>query len=78
MLNLHRFRRSGPNDSFTAWLATITQNKIRDHYCRKTRQWEACGGTTAQQLIESQPVSNEKLENGVRPEAKPETRPGRV
>lgn len=48
MLHLSDFHRSSPNDSFKAWLAKITQNKVRDCFRRKQGKAVARGGTTAQ------------------------------
>lgn len=45
--HLPEFRREDSRDSFTAWLATITRNKIRDHYRRRLAWVEARGGSTA-------------------------------
>jgi RNA polymerase sigma-70 factor (ECF subfamily) len=65
-----KIRRHSPSDSFTAWLATITRNKIRDHFRRRHGQPEARGGTDAQeqflQIAElselSQPSSRARAE----------------
>jgi RNA polymerase sigma-70 factor (ECF subfamily) len=47
------FRRRRPGDSFTAWLWTITHNKLRDHWRRCAGRVAAEGGSAAQeQLLE--------------------------
>jgi RNA polymerase sigma-70 factor (ECF subfamily) len=46
------FRRDRAGDSFRAWLRRITQNKIRDHFRRETRQIaHAAGGTDAYEQL---------------------------
>jgi RNA polymerase sigma-70 factor (ECF subfamily) len=58
-----RFRRDGPGDSFRAWLATVTRNKIRDHWRKRRSEPEAFGGTAAQERLAREPA--ERLEESV-------------
>ena len=51
MLYLPDFRREGPQDSFSGWLATITRNKVRELYRRRQGKAEARGGSTAMQQM---------------------------
>jgi RNA polymerase sigma-70 factor (ECF subfamily) len=72
MLHLPDFRRDGPQDSFTAWLAAITRNKARDHYRRRHGKAQAQGGSTAQRQmaeIPQPPESPEPSEECIRPDA---------
>jgi RNA polymerase sigma-70 factor, ECF subfamily len=62
---LYRFERSDQHQgSFTAWMASITRNKIRDHFRRQAKLPQARGGTAAfvdwQQMPE--PVSQLEVE----------------
>ena len=47
MIHLPEFRRDRAGDSFSGWLATITRNKIREHYRRRQGKPDARGGSTA-------------------------------
>ena len=63
MLYLPGFRRDRPQDSFTAWLAAITRNKVRDHYRRRQGKAEAQGGTTAQRRLAEVPQPPQRPES---------------
>lgn len=49
------FRRENPQDSFRAWLRTITLNKVRDHIRRRSARAEGRGGTEALQHLQNLP-----------------------
>jgi RNA polymerase sigma-70 factor (ECF subfamily) len=57
------FHRDRPGDTFRGWLRRITQNKLRDHFRKSTREARGAGGSSAQerlaQLPEPQPVDDD-------------------
>jgi RNA polymerase sigma-70 factor, ECF subfamily len=67
--NIGGFRRSRPGDSFTAWLRTITRNKVRNYFSRRRGRPSADGGTNAQerllQVPEASETSDSRAVNGV-------------
>ncbi len=69
MIHLPDFRRDRPEDSFGGWLATITRNKIREHYRRQHGKAEARGGSTAQRQMADIPQPPEPSEESIRPDA---------
>jgi RNA polymerase sigma-70 factor (ECF subfamily) len=69
--HLPGFHRDHPGDSFRGWLWTITRNKVRDHYRRRTARTEDDGAAAQarlQELAESisddsaLPVANAQLD----------------
>lgn len=63
LLYLPNFRRDRSQDSFSGWLATITRNKVRDHYRRQHGKAEARGGSTAQRHMAQIPQPPEPAED---------------
>ena len=61
MSNIQKFRRDRPQDSFRAWLRTITRSKVYDFYRRQSREVSAAGGTEARQRIDAIPTRNAEL-----------------
>jgi RNA polymerase sigma-70 factor, ECF subfamily len=51
-LGIDGFRREKPGDSFAAWLRTITQNKVCDHFRARRGLPAAEGGTEAHQRLD--------------------------
>jgi RNA polymerase sigma-70 factor (ECF subfamily) len=50
-VNIDRFHRNAPGDSFRGWLRAITRSKVMDHFRRRAGEPEAAGGTEAQQRL---------------------------
>jgi RNA polymerase sigma-70 factor (ECF subfamily) len=53
------FQRQKDQGSFRSWLATITRNRVRDHFRRKSRRQQAEGGTDALERLYRQADSLE-------------------
>lgn len=68
-VSLPGFRRDRPQDSFSGWLATITRNKVREHYRRRHRKADARGGSTAQRQMAELPQPPELSEESIQPDA---------
>lgn len=50
---LHQFQKNRPQDSFRAWLRTVTRHKIIDHLRSQTRHAMAHGGSEALTRLQS-------------------------
>ncbi len=51
---IDRFERRKATGSFRSWLATITRNRVRDHFRRQAEREAAVGGTDAWRRLEQQ------------------------
>ena len=56
---IETFERKKEVGSFRSWLATITRNRVRDHFRRIANREEAIGGTAAWQNMQQQPAELE-------------------
>ena len=49
--NIQRFRRETEDDSFCAWLRTITMSKMKDYWRRQEKQAKSIGGSEARRWL---------------------------
>lgn len=61
--DFHRTKKQG---SFRSWLATITRNRVRDHFRKAHKQQHAEGGTHALQMLHEQA---DELESTICPDS---------
>jgi RNA polymerase sigma-70 factor (ECF subfamily) len=54
------FRRDLPGSTFHGWIATITRNKIQDHFRRCATQPLALGGSDVQQMLQNLEALDER------------------
>jgi RNA polymerase sigma-70 factor (ECF subfamily) len=54
-MNLWRFRKEAPGDSFRKWLKTMTGHKVIDYLRKKQDAPVALGGSDGQAIIEAHP-----------------------
>ncbi len=73
MLYLPDFCRDRTQSSFSGWLATITRNKVRDHYRRRHGRAEARGGSTAQRQLSEIPQPPELSAESIQVDADTES-----
>ena len=69
IVHFPEFHRDRPQDSFTAWLAAITRNKVRDHYRRRHGKAEGRGGSTAQLQLAEIPQSSADSADSIQADA---------
>ena len=53
---IESFQRRTATDSFRGWLATITQNKVRDHFRRQSKEPRGVGGSSVQARLQASPA----------------------
>ena len=54
------FRRDLPGSTFHGWIATITRNKIQDHFRRGATQPLAQGGSDVQEMLQNMASLDER------------------
>lgn len=58
-VNIGKFRKDRPQDTFRGWLRTITRSRTIDHFRRQAKQPNAPGGSVAQRCLAEIPASPE-------------------
>jgi RNA polymerase sigma-70 factor (ECF subfamily) len=55
VVNVRRFRKEHPDDTFRGWLRRITENKIHDHFRRRNGEIHGIGGSSARERLAELP-----------------------
>ncbi|HEV3238157.1 MAG TPA: sigma-70 family RNA polymerase sigma factor [Gemmataceae bacterium] len=63
LLNVGSFRKDREGDTFRGWLRRITQNKLRDHFRRLSKEAQGVGGSSAQNRLAQIPSPRPKPED---------------
>lgn len=58
-VNISKFRKDRPDDTFRGWLRIITRNKIHDKHRKRGREPEGVGGTEAHRILTQMPSGEE-------------------
>lgn len=65
--NISNFERQKEKASFRSWLATITRNRVRDHFRKKEKGAQGIGGTAGLEQLRNFPTQpdNQQLEHSI-------------
>lgn len=65
--NISSFERQKQQGSFRSWLATITRNRVRDYFRKKTKRADGVGGTAGLERLNNFPnqPDDEQLEHSI-------------
>ncbi|MCA9129300.1 MAG: sigma-70 family RNA polymerase sigma factor [Planctomycetales bacterium] len=64
LTSILRFRKEKPEDSFRAWVRTITKNKIVDYFRAERKRTQAVGGSEIRDTLEQQAFVAPNVEVG--------------
>jgi RNA polymerase sigma-70 factor (ECF subfamily) len=65
--HVRQFHRENPGDSFRGWLWTITRNKARDHFRRRSAEPAARGGSEHRDFLAGLPAEASEVSGSCEP-----------